>query len=180
MALDLNDLAKTSYDIATEKGWWLGPERGISALTLLMHSEISEAIEEYRNHKGFSEVWLEKETKPCGIPIEIADFIIRIADLAGHRKYDLNEAPAEEVPVTDFEEGLARASYYVSLAWYAEQAPKHLTWAQSHLSVGYLLSRACKTALAVCETYKIDIEEAIRVKTAFNRSRPARHGGKLI
>jgi hypothetical protein len=179
MTIDLNALSKTSYAIATEKGWWTGPERGISALTVLMQSEISEAIEEYRVGKGFNEVWLEKGVKPCGIPIELADVIIRVCDLAGHRGYKLEALP-EEVPVTDFEEGLARASYYISKAWYREEAAKHPTWVQDFVPVEFYLSKVCAVILALCETYKIDIEPAVGQKEEYNKTRPFKHGGKII
>ena len=46
-----------------------------------MHTELSEAFEEYRHGRGLNETYYENGTKPCGIPSELADVVIRIFDL---------------------------------------------------------------------------------------------------
>jgi hypothetical protein len=72
---------------ARNKGFWeAGACRGdIPEKIALMHSELSEALEEYR--KGCSPVTIyfntDKPGKPEGIPIELADAVIRIMDFCG-------------------------------------------------------------------------------------------------
>jgi len=48
---------------------------------LLMHTEISEAVEELRNNNGLYQIYHKDGTKPEGFPIELADLLIRILHL---------------------------------------------------------------------------------------------------
>ena len=86
----LNELAKESHEIAKEKGWY-ATKRTFGDYIALFHSEISEAFEEYRNNKEYDEIYFEDE-KPCGIPIEIADLIIRICDFVEYANIDIEKA----------------------------------------------------------------------------------------
>lgn len=110
--MDIQDLPRVSYTIAVEKGWWSKP-RPLTDLMLLTVSEMSEAIEDYRKHCEPQELWYEVKDaqghvltsptkipggKPCGIPSELADFVIRIADIAGCLK-DPQGPLADQVPV---------------------------------------------------------------------------------
>lgn len=96
------------------KGWWEGAERNFPEMLALIHSEISECLEEYRRDGLARGVWYSEKDgvqKPEGVFIELADAVIRILDLFGH--------------------------------------------------------------------YGISLEEMIRVKMAYNETRPYRHGNKL-
>jgi len=124
----LNKLRDEVHKNAVEHGWW-EKEREFGSLIALMHSELSEALEEHRNGHEPTEIYFsgvepydgrfetsEKPNEVCqkpeGIPAELADVIIRILDYCGKKN--------------------------------------------------------------------IDIEEAIRIKHEYNKTRPYRHGGKRI
>ncbi len=89
----INELVKNSYSNALEHGWHDEP-RTVGDLICLMHSELSEALEEYRNGKLPAEIYYNqtKPQKPEGIPIELADCIIRIFDFCGLHDIDLQQA----------------------------------------------------------------------------------------
>lgn len=92
--LTIEQLVSESYGTAVEKGWWDGltilDAKVIPEKIALMHSELSEALEEYRKlgEQSFADYEGEKG-KPEGFAVELADCIIRIADLAGHFKLNL-------------------------------------------------------------------------------------------
>ena len=147
-ALPLKRLTATSYATAVEKGWWDGSPRSFAGLTELMKSELAEALEEYRAHRPVTEMYFEhkakgivsygeyfaalslspataeSEYKPCGIPAELADVVIRVCDYAGHAGIDLEEAVSAitdemvpSFPTDDFEHALAVASLHISRAF---------------------------------------------------------------
>ncbi len=84
--LTIKKLITESHTTARSKGWW-DEEVNIGEKIALMHSELSEALEEYRSH-GEKKLYKGPDGKPEGFIFELADTIIRIADLCG--KLDLN------------------------------------------------------------------------------------------
>ena len=91
--MTLNEYVKAAYENAAAKGWH-EIDRSVGDLICLMHSELSEALEEYRNGHSPTETYYNetKPEKPEGIPVELADCIIRIFDFCGKYGIDLEEA----------------------------------------------------------------------------------------
>ena len=94
MSITINQLILESHETAKAKGWWDDPNRNIPELLALIHSEVSEALESYRDHgkEGLSKVWSDEHDKPEGFTVELADVLIRIADLCGEFELDLESA----------------------------------------------------------------------------------------
>lgn len=66
-----------------------------------MHSEVSEALEEYRNGHAIDEFYYTKDKqgndKMEGIPSELADIIIRVLDICGAYNINISAAVIEKM-----------------------------------------------------------------------------------
>jgi len=86
-SLSINEWRDKIHQLAVEKGFWEG-ERNFSEILCLIHSEISEALEEKRSNNSpfyFAGV----PDKPEGWGVEVIDALIRILDLCGAFKIDV-------------------------------------------------------------------------------------------
>ena len=102
-----SEFQREVHQNAIAKGFYDGPENGSVATKIaLVHSELSEALEEYRDGHPLNEVRrvpLNPVTaaqgaagKPEGFGVELADAAIRLYDLAEFVGVDLNRLIIEK------------------------------------------------------------------------------------
>jgi NTP pyrophosphatase (non-canonical NTP hydrolase) len=94
MAKTINQLVIEAHETAKEKGWYDQPTTFGDQIAN-MHAELSEAWEDFRNGKEMKVIQLDLSSdrvKPLGIPIELADVVIRIFDTCGYYGINLEEA----------------------------------------------------------------------------------------
>jgi NTP pyrophosphatase (non-canonical NTP hydrolase) len=90
MFLTLDQIITESAACAKEKGWDDEPRSANDDL-LLIHSEVSEACEELRTYRAPDELYYDNG-KPCGVPTELADVVIRCCHMAKRHGIDLVQA----------------------------------------------------------------------------------------
>lgn len=101
--MKLNELRDAAFKNSVNHGFYDGPVISVGEKIALMHTELSEAFEEYRSGRFLHEVYFSggftdedgacyPSTKPEGVPIELADCIIRILDFCGAMEIDIEEA----------------------------------------------------------------------------------------
>ena len=94
-------MVRKAHENAKAKGWWDGEPASMSpgfanmlgAKLGLVMCEAAEAIEEVRDDctlEALREIRYE-DKKPVGFAVEIADVVIRCADLCGRLSIDLDE-----------------------------------------------------------------------------------------
>lgn len=89
--MNIRELQKEAHATSKEKGFYDPPPSVLERIAL-MHSELSEAAEEYRKGEDVKFWYVDDSGKPEGCPIELADCIIRICDAAEYFGIDLEEA----------------------------------------------------------------------------------------
>lgn len=119
----IDRLQTAVYHTAFQHGWWDGGEgQTFGEKVVLMHSELSEALESYRNREpvlwykypgyaGYAPAPHELRPeikgelgKPEGVAAEFADVIIRIMDYCEHADIPLAEALIRKARFNDTRE----------------------------------------------------------------------------
>lgn len=98
--MHLNELVTRSSDQAAQAGFHDQDilDRTVFASKLaLIHSEVSEVLEEVRSGKSLTENWQSLPDKPEGVPTELADIVIRVFDIAGWLGLDLEQEIVEKL-----------------------------------------------------------------------------------
>lgn len=189
MALDLNKMIKEIHDNAVAHGFWEGG-RNLALTRALIHSEWSEALEEYR--AGRPMFWRKcrapQEIKSCcryegkceemegckfggdyiypkpeGIAVELLDGVIRILDLMGAENLCFDG----ECDDSDMADVLELPDLIDHLHLLTSEFPdEHFMYIAICLVVCYL------------ESQGVDWEALLLMKHEYNKSRPYLHGKK--
>jgi len=92
--MTIDEMVDVSYNQAKELGW-TEKEVPIPEMIALIHSEVSEALEAFRDNQPI--YWINDKGKPEGIASEFADILIRIGHYSKILKIDLEQAVIEKL-----------------------------------------------------------------------------------
>lgn len=192
--IDLTKFAKEVHQNAVEHGWW-EPEPSFSQVIALCHSELSEALEEYR--AGIPMVWYAcgvdkavcvgakceyygsdgecdyKKDKPEGIAVEMVDCLLRILDYAGKCGWDCEIEKTEFYKADKFNliECIAEIHNELSMAWFVVYRCKE--------DPRFKMLRCAGKIITWLEAnYGGNWRELLELKHEYNKTREYRHGGK--
>lgn len=73
---NINEMALAIRQCAIDHGWE-ATARTFGDWTALLHTEASEAFEEYRDGRQLGEIYHREDGKPEGVLVELADVVIR-------------------------------------------------------------------------------------------------------
>jgi hypothetical protein len=202
-------LCKRSHEMSRSKGWYNGEEkdpRPMSLITLLMQSEISEALEEWRSNHKFDEIYFSYNDaygprtipagalkddapvgkyKPEGILVELADFVIRVAQRCGSDETPLEAIMSVSLPASvqftdDFETMLATTMADISMS-YLVTTPGGKAMATAGglpTKPEFFWAAAVAGVFSWAEQNHLDLWSSIELKEQYNSTRPHRHGNK--
>ena len=206
--LDWNRLAEAVHQNALDHGWYEQAPTMASVLVNI-HAELSEAWEAFRNHKPMlwhacgqnktdtlctacTTGCTPMSAKPEGIAIELSDAVIRMLDFCGHEQLDI-AAAIEQTPALLCSYARAFLRQETRNMPLAELlAYLHEVISSAHAEYRVVpdkVDRRTESYFAECILLISDyiarhsdttLMECIRLKHAYNLSRPYRHGGKAI
>lgn len=166
----IDEWAREVHALAVEKGWWQEDDsdeavqvRVDLAAIALMHLELSKELELYREGKaGGNGVGQEdEEFDPYELLEQLSEEQVDILSRLALIHSEISEAV--EAVIAGQLERIGGAL--------GDQQPKPEGMVVE-------LGDAVIRSMDLCGAYKLSIEEAIRLKHLYNKTRPFRHGGK--
>lgn len=108
----LEEIGAQVHRTAVEHGWWEQGDRNVGEVMMLMVTELAEAFEHYRENRPLDAIHYadkrgktyteaeyarltpakRKDLKVDGVPVELADILIRLLDFCHHNKIPLMRA----------------------------------------------------------------------------------------
>lgn len=144
--MNIKNFAVEVHENAIKHGWW-DEERSFGDLIALCHSELSEALEEYRNGHKPTETYYSCSADPTRYPCQCVRAGTSHRNEQGHCTYGIDNAPCEFSKMEGIPSELADVIIRV---------------------------------MDMCGHYGIDIETTLKGKHEFNKTRPYKHGGKIM
>lgn len=199
--MNWNDLAKEVHRDAVDKGWW-DKSVTIDDVVCMCICELAEAVEEYRNGRpnyyhlcqpsrdkrlpcnwdlqrscplSTGELTCEhRDTKPRGVAVELADCVLRLLDYLATTEVDLSDIhPVKSGADGPFTSFLSDVVIHLVSARIDHANDEAKSGCDSlKFFIGRIIGRTAINS--------IDLESILLAKHEYNKTRPYRHGWKLV
>lgn len=202
--MNLNQFAQEVHQNAVDHGFW-EEERTIEESIALIHSEWSEAFEEYRanrpmhyynldfitcdscpNHPFIMDETCENDQcecgrKPEGIAVELIDGCIRILDLACNSDFDLTNMNFNRhlEYYCDYIPDIPLPRLIADAHWHTSEALTSFLGLRAKKEPKECFKRLIDLVFFVCAWIKnqgLDPIKLLREKHEYNKTRPYKHG----
>lgn len=167
--MNLTEIAKEIHENAVAHGWW-EKNRPAYEIIALIHSEWSEALEEYR--AGRPMVYEGEGGKPEGIAVELIDGVIRTLDYIASRERICVTGIYKLLQPEELTELVARLHEITASSWLIPYLDDACIDANT-------LINAVQIVFDWIGRQGLDPLEILMKKHEYNKTRPYRHGGKV-
>ena len=176
MNMTINELIATAHEDAKKAGWW-DEERNTGELLMLIVSECGEALEAHRSGKMANLPLYEKLVARTNeindasyfrdyikdtFEDELADIVIRIADLCGSKGWEMSPANRMADGAGNIGEQLLNVVIQVV--------------SNRHEPGIIPMNNAMSLVWGIANAHGIDLWRHIELKLAYNLTRPKKHG----
>lgn len=170
------------YKTSKEHGWW-DTERDPREAVALMHSELSEALEQARMGRPMMYSNPEKPEKMEGVGVELIDCVIRVMDFMGH--YDIEYMPKSLRPSYDTSNDplpilVCMLHSMLSLLFGLGAGDVGINIDDGKIIdttvLGWIFSDMIDTIFGWLRHHGASPESIFTEKAEYNKSRPYRHG----
>lgn len=178
--MDIVAIMNEVHQTAVEHGWW-DSERDPREAFALMHSKLSEALEEARQGHPMYYSNPDNPAKPEGIGIELIDFVIRALDFMGHFEVPYIEKSKRGI-IDVSEDALPIMIFKVHAVLDAASIPDNPMLDfdtgkfNDKVEIGFIMSAAIDMIFGWLRAHGASPEAFLKEKAEFNKSRPYKHG----